>query len=434
MRSLSMKVLVVSLLLLALSTAVHAQKTLTLMTYGNPDQQVYYDLIKVGFERDNSGYTLDVEIVAYGEYIEKVLINYAAGTVPDVFMTWAQYKPQFAEDGVILDLTRYIESSDVMRLENFYPVIKENISYEGRYWGSPWGFNSTLWIANVDMLDRNGLGVPDANWTVREFRDYARKVARPDEQIFALNAAPIRSGSGAPTQWLENWAGHRWMDEAGKRVLVAEEGSVDMIEYWRELAVDLRVIPSGPNPRASGANFLTTGDVAFEQNWSTITSNVARLTDQGASVVNWEFVTYPKAEHGQGHFAQGHLWTIPGNHPDPDEAWKLIEWLGSEEADYIWSSSQRTPPAMPIREHWEAYNRDLPAEQREKALDFIIGVLYQGELARNFEYWPTFGEMSSIWNQQMTRVLDGQAASKVGADEAARQMQQVLDEYWADKE
>lgn len=409
-----------------LAVGVHA-KTLTLMMYGNPDQQYYYDLIKAGFERDNPGYVLEYELVPFGEYIEKVLVNFAAGTSADVFLTWAQFKPQFAEDGVILDLTHYIESSDKMNLEAFFPVIEQNISYDGRYWGAPWGFNSTLWVANADMLNEAGLAVPAHDWSVDDFKGYARKLARPDEQIFAIAASPIGDYSGI--QWMQNWAGHKWVDEDGTDVLVNSESAVDMVDFWREIAVEMRAMPSTLTPRADRANFFTSGDAAFAQYFTTVTADLSRLVEQGVHTVNWDFVTYPKAPRGQGHFAQGHLWTIPSNHPNPDEAWKLVEWLGSEQADYVWSSSQRLPPTMPLREHWDLYNRGLPPEQRQKAHDFIINTLYQGEYANNFEYWPTFGPMNSIWNAEIKKVLDGEKSARAAMDEAARTMQVVLDEY-----
>ncbi len=412
------------------SSAAAADTTLRLLTYGNPDQQYFYDLIKEGFERDNPGYKLDVEIVAFGQYIERVLVNYAAGTAPDVFMTWAQYKPRFVEDGIILDLTRYINESDVVDLDNFFPVIRDNISYQGRYWGTPWGFNSTLWVANVDLLNESGVAVPDVDWTVDDFREIARRVARPDEQIFAINGAPITNN--VSIQWMENWAGHRWIDETGKKVLVNTEAAVEMVEFWRDLRIEQRAIPSPLAPRATGASFLTTGDVAFQQMYSSeITFQTAQLLQQGTKPVNWALVTYPAGPKGQKHFAQGHLWTIPANHPNPDQAWRLVEWLGSKNADYIWSSSRRTPPAMLDRDHWDAYNAELPPEYRDVALDFIIDTLYEGEYAHNFEYWPTYDEMLAIWTPTVNRVLNDEVSARSAMDDAARTMQSVLDEYWA---
>lgn len=359
------------------------------------------------------------------------MVNYAAGTSPDVFLTWAQYKPQFVEDGIILDVSNYIKRSQKFDLDKFYPVIEDNLSYQGKLWGAPWGFNSTLWIANVDLLNERGLPVPGVDWTASDFRDYARKVAQPEKQIFAIRSAPIASGGGHAIQWLKNWTGHGWVDEAQRNVLVDTEKSVEMLDYWRELDRDLEVMPSADHPRQENGSFLVTGDVAFEQTWTTITSNMARIYEQDGEVpVNWAFVTYPAGPEGQSHFAQGHLWTIPANHPNPDDAWKLLEWLGSEAADEVWSSSQRTPPTMPNRDHWASYIGGLPAKDQEKALDFIVNVLYNGNYAQNFEYWPTYGEMNSIMRTQMGKVFSGDVPAKTAMEEANRQMQSILDDYW----
>lgn len=133
---------------------------LSLMMYGDDSQKYLFDLIKEGFERDNPGYKLDVEIVPYAEYIEKLQVRYASGVAPDVFLTWAQYKPQFVENGMLLDVTERINQSSVMSLDKFFPVIEDNISYQGRLWGTPWGFNSTVWMVNLDLLNEAGVGFP----------------------------------------------------------------------------------------------------------------------------------------------------------------------------------------------------------------------------------------------------------------------------------
>ena len=424
-----------ALALMVSASGMAAETTLRMMTYGGPEQIYYLDLIKAGFEAANPGYKLEYEIAAFGEYIDKVLVNYAAGTSPDVFLTWAQYKSQGAEEGIILDVTDRIARSQVIRLENFYPVIEQNLSYNGRLWGTPWGFNGKLYIANVDLLNERGLAVPDLAWTVGDFADYARKITRPEEQVFAITTPPIRAAGGETIQWFKNWAGHAWVSEDGRTVLVDSNEAVELVEFWRDLVLDFHIAPSGEYTRRPGASFLVTGDVAFEEQWSTITSQMARLIEQeGRLPVNWEFVTYPAAPRGQKHFAQGHLWTIPANHPDPDKAWTLLEWLGSKEADMIWSASQRTPPTMPDPDHWAAFVGGLPAEHRDKALRFIIDVLYIGEYAENFEYWPTYGEMSEIMGQQMVAVFSGQVPPQAAMSEARRLMQNVLDEYWASRE
>jgi ABC-type glycerol-3-phosphate transport system substrate-binding protein len=420
--------LVLLLCVLMVGTVSGAKTKLTLMMYGTPAQEYFFNLVKEGFEGDNPEYEMEFEIVPYGEYIAKVQVRYAAGAAPDVFLTWAQYKSLFVEDGMLLDLTDRVNKSKIMRLDRFFPVIKDNITYQGRLWGTPWGFNSTLWIVNMELLDEAGVAFPGYDWTVDDLRTASRKVARPEEQIFGT-ANPL-SGAHA-IQWLENWAGHRWIDKSQRRVLVDSPGSVAMLEYWRELIQDLHVAPSSQYPRRSGATFMGTGDLAFWQTWSTETQNIVKLMQQGVEPFRWRFTTYPKAPQDQGHFAQGHLWSIPSNHPRPDQAWKLAEWLGSEACDFIWSASQRTPPTMPIRRHWDVYNQLLPESQRNEVQSFIINILYGQGYARDFEYWPTFGQMSSVMGSSINRVLSGAVSAQESMKQASGQMQAILNEYWA---
>jgi ABC-type glycerol-3-phosphate transport system substrate-binding protein len=429
-----MSLIMVTLLLLVSFGAAYAatpggEIRLSLMMYGDDTQKYFFNLIKEGFERDNPGYKLDFEIVAYAQYIEKIQVLYATGTAPDVFLTWAQYKPQFVESGMLLDVTERINRSSVVSMDNFFPVIKDNVSYQGHMWGTPWGFNSTVWIANLDLLNEAGIAFPGYDWTVDDLREISRKVTRPEKKIFGT-VNPIASGGGHAIQWVMNWAGHGFIDESGRKVLVNSAGTVAMVDYWRELALDLGVIPSSRNPRTSGATFLGTGDLAFWQCWTTETQQLITLRDKGVTPVQWRFTTYPKAPNGQKHFAQGHLWSIPANSKRPDDAWKLLEWLGSEACDYIWASSQRTPPVMPNIRHWNAYNHLLNEQDRQEVLNFIINVMYSQGYAQDLAYWPTYGQMDTIIKSHFNQVFAGNTSAKIAMDQAATQMQIVLDEYW----
>lgn len=425
-------ILLLAALGLTCAAAPAQEIRLSLMMYGDDSQKYFFDLIKEGFERDNPGYKLDYEIVAYAQYIEKIQVLFATGTAPDVFLTWAQYKPLFVESGMLLDVTERINRSEVVKLDQFFPVIKDNISYQGRMWGTPWGFNSTVWIANLDLLNEAGIAFPGYDWTVDDLREISRKIARPEQKIFGT-VNPITSGDGHTIQWFINWAGHGYVDETGRKVLVNSNKAVEMVDYWRELALDLAVIPSSRYPRTSGATFLGTGDLAFWQCWTTETQRLITFRQQGIEPVRWRFTTYPKAANGQGHFAQGHLWSIPANSKRPDDAWKLLEWLGSEACDYIWASSQRTPPVMPNVRHWNAYNQLLSERDRQEVLNFIVNVVYGQGYAQDLSYWPTYGEMSTIIKAQLGQVYAGNISAKMAMDQAAAQMQIVLDEYWSKK-
>lgn len=128
-------------------------------------------------------------------------MRYASGVAPDVFLTWAQYKPQFVENGMLLDVTERINQSSVMSLDKFFPVIEDNISYQGRLWGMPWGFNSTVWMVNLDLLNEAGVGFPGYDWTVEDLRDISRKVANPQKKVFGTTN-PIATAGGFMIQWV----------------------------------------------------------------------------------------------------------------------------------------------------------------------------------------------------------------------------------------
>ncbi|MGI6543414.1 MAG: ABC transporter substrate-binding protein [Limnochordia bacterium] len=419
-------------LVFGLTSFVCARTKVTMMMYGPPEHERFYEQIKAGFERDNPDYELEYTLIAQSEYINKMIVNLVAGAAPDVFLTWAQYKGQWVEDGLIYDITDMVRNSSVYRLDKFFPPIRENVSYNDRIYGAPWGFNTSLFWANLDLLESNGIALPSQEWTYDDLRLIAKKVAKPEQRVFG-STAQTATGDASYVQQMMNWAGHSYLDETQRQVLVNSPGALGLADFWRQMAVEDRVVPTAQLPRRSGAEAFVDGDLAFWYGWSSDTNRVATLQQSGLQTIRFAPMRWPKANYGQYMFAQGHLWTIPAGHPDPERAFKLIEWLGSEACDMIWASAQRTPPTMPNRDHWDAYNRLLSPQERNMTVNFLMSVMGEGYV-RNFEYWPTWPELQNILRSQFTRLLQGQIGTKEAMDTAAQLMQVYQDEYWARKQ
>jgi multiple sugar transport system substrate-binding protein len=418
-------------LVFGLSSFVSARTKVTMMMYGPPEHEVFYEQIKAGFEKDNPDYELEYTLIAQSEYINKMIVNLVAGAAPDVFLTWAQYKAQWVEDGLLYDITDMVKNSSVYRLDKFFPPIQENVSYKGRIYGSPWGFNTSLYWANLDLLEKNGIALPSQDWTYEDLRQISKKVARPEQKVFGT-LAQTATGDASYVQQLLNWAGHSYLDEAQRKVLINSEGSLALADYWRQMAQVDRVTPTSQTPRRSGAEAFVDGDLAFWYGWSSDTNRIATLQQSGLQIIRYAPMRWPKAANGQYMFAQGHLWTMPAGHPQPEKAFKLIEWLGSEACDRIWASAQRTPPTMPNRSHWDAYNRLLPVDERNMTVNFLMSALGEGYVS-NFEYWPTWPDLQNILRTQFNLLLQGQIGTKEAMDTAASLMQIRQDDYWKNK-
>lgn len=170
---------------------------------------------------------VQVQVFPYNDYIDKIMTMYLGGTPPDVFQTWAQYKEQWVEAGMLLDLTERWENSGI-NADEIYPFMIEAASHEGRIYGVPYDYNATVWIANLEVLAQAGFDLPDNSWTADDLRRIGQKVTdRERGRWGAIN--PIIADS---LSWAYNWTGTDWLNEQRDRVVVDQPAFIDLVTWW----------------------------------------------------------------------------------------------------------------------------------------------------------------------------------------------------------
>ena len=110
------------------------------------------------FER-LTGIKLEHTYVTGNEYIEKIELDYAAGTAPDVFDLSEEHFPKYVAEGALADLT------DLVKESGLYDLVDESMweqcSYNGRIYGVPREFPQACGTyVRKDWLDRLGMEIP----------------------------------------------------------------------------------------------------------------------------------------------------------------------------------------------------------------------------------------------------------------------------------
>ncbi|MBE3578201.1 MAG: sugar ABC transporter substrate-binding protein [Limnochordales bacterium] len=419
--------LVLSLLGAAQAVAA-ARKTLELATYGDPivDGEVWAQ-IKAAFEKRYPQYELKITVTPYVDYISKLTTLFAGGQAPDVFQTWAQYKPAWAEDGLLLDLTSRVEKSSLVPLREFFPVVEEMIRYKGRIWGTPHDFSAMIWYVNVDLLDDAGVPVPGMRWTVDDLRAAAMKVVRPERQIYGTTN-PVGWGGLNNLQWTYNFTGHYWLTPDGSDVAVDDEGTARMLRFWYEMVWKYKVTPP-PSMNWDTKNSWN-GYVGLWEAWLSQFRNLEEVRRgreaAGRKMFRWTILPFPAGPYAQADFAQGHMWSIPANHPNPDDAWKLAEWLASREAEVIFTRNQKAQPLRPDEELWDSWLSFLPRAQAQQLKVWVLQYLFGTGIAKNFNYWRTYNEMASVMSVHLVNIFSHQRPIENEMKAAAAEMRQIL--------
>lgn len=128
-------------------------------------------------------YNIECLQVDWGNLATVIRTGIASGEPCDVYEYWTQNMQSFADEGMALDLTDYLEADDGAWKKTLSAAGLESACINGRYYAVPITSNFTLMLANKTLLDENGIEIPE-NWTWDVFMDFCKKAQ--DAGLFAV--------------------------------------------------------------------------------------------------------------------------------------------------------------------------------------------------------------------------------------------------------
>lgn len=414
---------VVTLIIAVLTTQVFAQEgpegpprganTIRIVTYGTHEN--LHEVAK-RFMESHPEYRVEVQTYSFEEYPQKIPVMIASNSAPDIFQTWAQYKVPWIEAGLIRDMTpfwsRFADLSDVL-----FPFVMETVLHDGKYWGVPHDFNSEVWILVKDRFDAAGIPIPYDDWTVEEFREYARLLTDPQGRWLGA-ANPVAFGWGSSWQWARNWTGQGWLSDDRTEVLVDKPEYVEMLTFFLEMVTQDESMNGGSLAAPQDA---WSGGYSMWQGWVDFSFQLA-----ANETYEFRFATMPRGRHGQKAFAQGHMWSVPVNAPNPEGAFVFLEWLISREGQEAMVAIGKRQPLSPDPELWDLYFSQLPDSVRDHVRTFVLDVLYGRENVDIMRYWITWPEVNDIMARYLSDVFYLRESPANAMTQAAQEIRSYL--------
>ncbi|NGN91580.1 sugar ABC transporter substrate-binding protein [Nocardioides sp. KC13] len=122
----------------------------------------------------------------WSDYFAKILTLVAAGTAPDVVLVATEGAQLFA-DRLAHPLDEYVVRDQAEIQEYFddvHPALIEAFMYQGSLFQVPIDFNAANIYYNTKAWERAGLARPADDWTVDDFLDASRRMARSAKGSF----------------------------------------------------------------------------------------------------------------------------------------------------------------------------------------------------------------------------------------------------------
>ena len=313
--------------------AAEAEEPITLV-YTRYAGSIDYDLNMIDkFMEENPNITVEVNEVPGEESFNKLLLQQQGGQMPDVF--WSHWVMAAATSEMAIPIDDYIEASGGQAFrDRFVSSAWDFVTWDGEAYGVQWRDGASITYFNKKMMDAAGLEIP-TEWTWDDLLSYAQAMTDADTGAYGIGLAG--SATASATEW-DFWpfllqAGGSILDEDNMAAFNSPEG-VEALTFMVDLVNKYEVAP--PGTASSDINQLIDLFVAdkigfwFDGPWYI---GIMRGTYPDAEVA---VAPMPKYKT-QGSIAGGTAMCISSQSEHPEEAWKLIEYLTSDESLTGWA-------------------------------------------------------------------------------------------------
>src|SRR5262249_34710651 len=124
----------------------------------------------------------------------------------------------------------------------YYPPVVDAVTYQGKQWGTPWGYNSTVMFLVVDRFTERTIPLPSADWTMDEYVALAKRLTDPAKGIFGTqNAANVDGQQMFSLMW--NYGKHYWVNADETKSLINSEGAVSMFKVFQDMQFKDQSLP-----------------------------------------------------------------------------------------------------------------------------------------------------------------------------------------------
>ena len=293
----------------------------------------------------------DIKLVRVENEVTVLNAMLAADTPPDIIRASAFEIPRYVQQGILLDITPYLEQSDMLESEDISPAANYFV-IDGATYGLPkdWSPDFSLFFSN-NALDAAGLDVPSTteSMTFSELADMARQLTVKEGDRTLQFGYFIGFLERQVQYFLAQTGGSLYSEDYTEINLTNNPEAEEILRAFYDLAVE-DVIPNPLNPAASwpGEVFMN-GNLAIVSYGYWFGGMVNGATEESPVYEAVTMVPGPIWEEGLPRYNP--TWgptgtTIAAGSPNPDAAFRFFEWYNAGDPAIARASSGWGVPAL----------------------------------------------------------------------------------------
>ena len=336
-----------------------------------------YEKSFAAFEEDNPDIQVDVEIVPWDDYFEKLRTDVAGDGAPDVFWVDGGSYPAYADAGALLNITTALPADAQV---GWSAAVTAQYTRDDVLWGVPQLADPGIAVYyNADLLGDAGLAPADVSaltWDPTGEDDTLISVLQKLTKDYSGNTADSAEFDGSNLSQYGYNAGYdlqamvlnylasngaQFQDESNRYAFASDAG-IASFQYLVDLMNEWQVAPSA-------ADTNTNGDFSREQflqgKMALFQSGVYNLANVSAGAnFDWGVVKLPSGPAGAISGVDGIAAAGNAESAHPAETQRVLEWLGSTAgSEFIGASGAASPAVLAAQpayaEYWAAEKVDI---------------------------------------------------------------------------
>lgn len=390
------------------SDSVNAEKTVVTLALWNKNQEPVLRDVLDKFEEQNENITVELQLTPNPQYWTKLEAAASGSQMPDIVWMNGPNFINYASNGIIEPITSYLESSDI-DLANYPESLVDLYTHEGELYGIPKDWDTTALWYNKDLFDTAGLDYPTDEWTFDEMKAAAEQLTDPSKGIYGVSANYMtQEGIYDIIPQNGGYVISEDRTESGYDKPEAIEGVEKYVALIEEgISPDLATqTDTGPRDLFSAGKL----GMVYSASW-----NIPVYVEN--ETLNADLVEVPSMKQ-KATAIHGLIYALNAKSEQKDEAWKVIEYLASEEANQIWAESGVVIPGhQGALDTWLESRPDLNLEAYVNSLEYSVPF----PISKN----------SSVWNdyesEAITKIYSLEVSVEDGLKELAEKMNAALE-------
>ncbi len=276
-----------------------------------------------------TGIKATISVVGWDDYWTMLSAGAQGGSLPDVFWMHSNESQRYMSNDMLLDLTDKIAASSEVSPENYPEDIWSLYTYDSKYYAVPKDIDTIALWYNKKHFDEAGLAYPTADWTWEDMFDAAKKLTKSDGSQYGIAIRNDNNQAGYYNMIYGN--GGYVISDDKKKSGYDDPNTIEAMELL-EQAIKDGSMPSLETMSENGEDVLfSSGKVSMVLQGSWM---IAAYKGNEYTAANADVVELPKNKKTGRRVSlyNGLGWAASANGAHTEEAWKLIEYLGSKEA------------------------------------------------------------------------------------------------------